>query len=231
MENKYITVAYKLYVMQDGQKTLVEEATVEHPFQFISGLGTTLERFETEITALKKGDKFEFVIPTAEAYGEYMPEGVRTVSKDMFTIDGVFDEERIFPGAVIPLQDNEGHHFYATVSEVTNDTVTVDLNHPHAGKDLTFEGEVVESRTATNEEIQEMVKMMSGEGCGCGCVWERDFWMYFMSWMRIFSVFRRASCRKGRLIWSFRGIISIGAMRRRRDIREQRCFRRRSRLA
>lgn len=98
MENKYITVAYKLYVMQDGQKTLVEEATVEHPFQFISGLGTTLERFETEITALKKGDKFEFVIPTAEAYGEYMPEGVRTVSKDMFTIDGVFDEERIFPG-------------------------------------------------------------------------------------------------------------------------------------
>ncbi len=127
MENKYITVAYKLYVMQDGQKTLVEEATVEHPFQFISGLGTTLERFETEITALKKGDKFEFVIPTAEAYGEYMPEGVRTVSKDMFTIDGVFDEERIFPGAVIPLQD------------------------------------------ATNEEIQEMVKMMSGEGCGCGC--------------------------------------------------------------
>lgn len=169
MENKYITVAYKLYVMQDGQKTLVEEATVEHPFQFISGLGTTLERFETEITALNKGDKFEFVIPTAEAYGEYMPEGVRTVSKDMFTIDGVFDEERIFPGAVIPLQDNEGHHFYATVSEVTNDTVTVDLNHPHAGKDLTFEGEVVESRTATNEEIQEMVKMMSGEGCGCGC--------------------------------------------------------------
>ena len=78
MENKYITVAYKLYVMQDGQKTLVEEATVEHPFQFITGLGTTLERFETEITALKKGDKFKFVIPTAEAYGEYMPEGVRT---------------------------------------------------------------------------------------------------------------------------------------------------------
>ena len=168
MENKYITVAYKLYVMQDGKKTMVEEATVEHPFQFISGLGTTLERFETEITALNKGDKFEFVIPTAEAYGEYMPEGVRTVSKEMFTIDGVFDEERIFQGAVIPLQDNEGHHFYATVGEVTNDTVTVDLNHPHAGKDLTFEGEVVESRPATNEEIQSMLNMVSGEGCGCG---------------------------------------------------------------
>ncbi|WP_455674451.1 FKBP-type peptidyl-prolyl cis-trans isomerase [Phocaeicola sp.] len=169
MENKYITVAYKLYVMQDGQKTLVEEATVEHPFQFISGLGTTLERFETEITALEKGGKFEFVIPCADAYGEYMPEGIRTVSKDMFTIDGVFDEERIFQGAIIPLQDNEGHHFYATVGEVTKDTVTVDLNHPHAGKDLTFVGEVTESRPATNEEIQGTLNMMSSEGCGCGC--------------------------------------------------------------
>ena len=102
MENKYITVACKLYVMQDGQKTWVEEATVEHPFQFISGLGTTLERFETEITALKKGDKFKFVIPTAEAYGEYMPEGVRTVSKERVTIDSGFDEERKFRGAVVP---------------------------------------------------------------------------------------------------------------------------------
>lgn len=169
MENKYITVAYKLYVMQDGQKTMVEEATAEHPFQFISGLGSTLERFEAEITPLNKGDKFDFVIPAAQAYGEYMPEGVRTVSKEMFTIDGVFDDERIFEGAVIPLQDNEGHHFYATVGEVTNDTVTVDLNHPHAGKDLTFQGEVIESRPATNEEIKDMVNMLSGEGCGCGC--------------------------------------------------------------
>lgn len=170
MENKYITVAYKLYVMQDGQKELVEEATVEHPFQFISGLGSTLDRFETEITALNKGDQFDFVIPCAEAYGEYMAEGIRTVSKDMFTIDGQFDAERIYAGAVIPLQDNEGHHFYATVGEVTNDTVTVDLNHPHAGKDLTFVGEVTESRAATNEEIQGMLNLMSGEGgCGCGC--------------------------------------------------------------
>jgi FKBP-type peptidyl-prolyl cis-trans isomerase SlyD len=169
MENKYITVAYKLYVMQNGQKELVEEATVEHPFQFISGMGAVLERFEGELTPLKAGDKFDFTIPYAEGYGEYYAEGVRTVAKEMFTIDGVFDAERIYEGAVIPLQDNEGHHFYATVVEVTDADVTVDLNHPHAGKDLTFVGEVVTSRPATNEEIQGMLNMMSGEGCGCGC--------------------------------------------------------------
>lgn len=168
MENKYITVAYKLYVMQDGKKTLVEEATKAHPFLFISGMGTTLERFETEITPLNEGDKFEFVIPSAEAYGDYMPEGVRTVSKEMFYIDGKFDEERIYPGAIVPLQDNEGHQFYASITDVTKTTVTVDLNHPHAGKDLTFVGKVVVSRTATPAEIEEMLNALNGGGCG-GC--------------------------------------------------------------
>ena len=44
----------------------------------------------------------------------------------------------------------------------------MDMNHPLAGEDLTFVGEVTESRPATNEEIQEMIKMMTGEG-GCSC--------------------------------------------------------------
>lgn len=49
MENKYITVAYKLYAVTDGEKELREEAPAIHPFQFISGIGYTLERFEKEI--------------------------------------------------------------------------------------------------------------------------------------------------------------------------------------
>jgi len=171
MDNKYITVSYRLYVMQDGEKTLMEEAPKAHPFQFISGMGSTLERFEKEITPLNVGDKFEFIIPMHEAYGEYMPEGVRTVQKEMFEIDGKFDAERIYEGAVIPLQDNEGHHFYATVTQITPDTVTVDLNPPPlAGqRTLTFEGEVVESRPASNEEIQDMANQLSGCGCGGDC--------------------------------------------------------------
>mgnify|MGYP002226797670 CR=1 FL=1 len=62
MENKYITVAYKLYAVTDREKELREEAPASHPFQFISGIGYTLERFEKEILALKKGDKFNFTI-------------------------------------------------------------------------------------------------------------------------------------------------------------------------
>ena len=49
VENKYITVAYKLYSIENGEKDFEEEAPVEHPFQFISGLGMTLEPFEAQI--------------------------------------------------------------------------------------------------------------------------------------------------------------------------------------
>lgn len=186
--NKYVTVAYKLYVMDKGEKVLVEEAPKAHPFQFISGLGYTLERFEKEITVLNQGDNFCFTIPCSEAYGEFYEENVRTVPKSMFTdADGKFDEEHIFEGNVIPLQDHEGHQFLGTVGEITKDTVVIDLNHPHAGKDLTFEGIVIENRPATAKEIEETLNMMAGEGgcggccsgcgdhaeeeggCGCGC--------------------------------------------------------------
>lgn len=170
MENKYITVAYKLYAVTDGKKELLEEAPAEHPFQFISGLGYTLDRFEKEITALTKGDDFCFTIPRAEAYGERNEDNVRQVPKSMFRDpDGNFDSENIFEGNIIMLNDSEGNRFYANVGEITEDKVVLDLNHPHAGKDLTFEGKVIEMRDATNKEVEDILKAMSGEGCGGGC--------------------------------------------------------------
>ena len=168
-DNKYISVAYKLYTVdKDGKKELMEEAKADHPFQFISGLSTTLEDFEKHIVGLNKGDKFDFTIPASKAYGEYTEEHVYELPKQIFEIDGKFDEERIVPGNVVPLMDSEGRRLNGTVVEIKPEIVVVDMNHPFAGADLSFEGEVVESRPATNEEIQEVVTMMAGGG-GCGC--------------------------------------------------------------
>ena len=61
--NKYITVAYKLDVMNDGKKELVEEAPKAHPYQFISGMGISLDALEAEITPLNAGETFDFTIP------------------------------------------------------------------------------------------------------------------------------------------------------------------------
>ncbi|MCD8031995.1 MAG: FKBP-type peptidyl-prolyl cis-trans isomerase [Bacteroides sp.] len=169
-ENKYITVAYDLYTTEDGERELVERATPEHPFQFISGLGTTLDAFESEVKDLNKGDKFEFTIPAAEAYGDYDDDHVLDLPKHIFEVDGRFDTSQIFEGNVVPLMDSEGRRLNGTVVEVKDDVVVMDMNHPLAGEDLTFVGEVVENRPATNEEVQSMIQMMSGQGgCGCGC--------------------------------------------------------------
>lgn len=170
MENQYITVAYKLFAILDGRKEMLEEAPAAHPFQFITGMGYTLDRFEKEIEQLHEGDHFAFTIPCAEAYGEREEENVHVVSKTMFTLpNGQFDSENIYPGNIIMLNDQEGNRFYANVGEITEDKVVLDLNHPHAGKDLTFEGQVIEMRPATNEEITRLATAMSGHGCGGGC--------------------------------------------------------------
>lgn len=168
VENKYITVAYKLYTMEDGEKELFEEAKAENPFQFISGLGTTLDDFEKQIVALAKGDKFDFTIEAEKAYGEYDEAHVIELPKQVFEIDGSFDTERVTAGSIVPLMTSDGQRVNASVVEIKPEVVVVDLNHPLAGAALSFEGEILESRPATNEEIQELVKSMSGEG-GCGC--------------------------------------------------------------
>ena len=177
VENKYITVAYELYTTEDGERELMEKATAEHPFQFISGLGTTLDTFESQIAPLNKGDQFEFTIASEDAYGEYDDAHVLDLPKSIFEIDGRFDNERIYAGNVVPLMDSEGRRLNGTVVEVQPETVVIDMNHPLAGASLTFIGQVIENRLATSEEVQGMVNMMSGEsegGCGCGCGCDSD---------------------------------------------------------
>lgn len=170
-ENKYITVAYELYTDNEkGIHELVEKAPVEHPFQFITNMGVALDAFEAKVAALAEGENFDFTLTADEAYGPYEEAHVIDLNKEVFCIDGRFDKNTIYPGNVIPLVNADGNRFQGLILEVTDSKVKVDLNHPLAGKDLHFRGEVVTSRPATVAEIQAMAQMLSGEGgCGCGC--------------------------------------------------------------
>lgn len=168
--HKYITVAYELYADNEkGIHELIEKAPAEHPFQFISGMGVALEAFENNVASLAAGETFDFTLSVDEAYGPYVQEHVVSLDKEIFCIDGRFDKDTIYPGNVIPLVNGDGNRFQGLILEVKEDKVVVDLNHPLAGKDLHFKGNVVLSREATEEEIQGLINMMSGEGCGCGC--------------------------------------------------------------
>lgn len=164
--NKYVTVAYELYTDNDkGIHELVEKAPIEHPFQFISGLGIALDSFESKILALAEGEAFDFVLKVDEAYGPYEQDHVIELLKETFAINGRFDKDMVYPGAVLPLVNADGMRFQGLVLELKDNTVIIDLNHPLAGKDLHFKGQVVTMRDATNEEIQALI---NHEGCNCG---------------------------------------------------------------
>ncbi|NLZ73700.1 MAG: peptidylprolyl isomerase [Bacteroidales bacterium] len=165
-ENKYISVAYKLYVADEEGPDLVEETTEGRPFEFVSGLGITFEEFENQVKDLKQGDSFDFTVGPEEAYGDYEEDYVIELPKQVFEVDGKFDDEQVVPGNVIPLLDSDGNQLNGMVVEVKEDIVIMDMNHPLAGEELHFVGTILESRPATIEEMEEMANLLGGD-CEC----------------------------------------------------------------
>ena len=172
MENRYFKVHYKLYGPMGKEKKieLLEETRPEMPFVFISGLGLVLKELENQLQDVKEGESFDITLTEEQAYGPYYEEGVQEVPVEAFFINGKMDEEHIYPGAVVPLMNDEGDKFNGIIVEVTDKVVVVDLNHPFAGKTLNFKGHVEVNRVATNQEIQDFVNSQGGcGGCGGNC--------------------------------------------------------------
>lgn len=167
-QNKFMSVVYQLYTVADGENILEEQTGNDRPFEFITGFGVALDAFEQQVMNMEKGSSFDFILQPDQAFGAYDPEGVHKLQRDVFMINGHFDHENIFEGAVITLMDNEDHQFMAKVKKIEEDGVTIDTNHPLAGKTLNFKGEIKENRDATEEEIQHLIKHLTGGCSGCG---------------------------------------------------------------
>jgi FKBP-type peptidyl-prolyl cis-trans isomerase SlyD len=165
--NKFMSVEYQLYTIVDGKKNLQEETGSERPFEFITGFGIALDAFEQEVINHAKGDTFDFILEPEQAFGPYEPQGVHKLDRQVFSVNGHFDHDNIYPDAVITLTDGEDHQFMAKVVKIEEDGVTVDTNHPLAGLTLQFTGIVLENRDATKEEIQNLINHMGHECCGC----------------------------------------------------------------
>ena len=165
---RFLSVHYQLYTMVNGEDVLEEQTSREHPFEFVSGFGVSMDGFEAAVMKLPKGTPFDFTLEPAQAFGEYDPEGVHKLKRELFEINGKFDKENVQPGAIITLLDAEERPFPARVKKIEDDGVTIDTNHPLAGKTLHFTGLVVENREPTLQEMNAMAVKVSGEGCGCG---------------------------------------------------------------
>ena len=166
-----IAVNYELYAQRGSERQLMEKTTEERPFVFITGFQMALDHFEDNVSVLVAGDKFKFTLTPSEGFGEYDPEGVHVLPRDAFNVKGHFDKENVYVGAIIAVQNPQGQTFHAQVTAIDTQHVTIDTNHPLAGRLLTFEGSVIENRPATEGEIDQLLKqLMKGddeEGGGC----------------------------------------------------------------
>ncbi len=160
-EQKFVSLSYTL---TSGGET-VESVPADKPLSFVYGIGQLLPKFEQHLAGLKTGDKFQFTLTPADGYGELNPEAVVELPKDIFMIDGVLAEEMLTVGNVLPMSDQAGNRLMGTIRAIGDASVTMDFNHPMAGKTLEFSGEVVGVRDSTPEDLMPMM----GGGCGCGC--------------------------------------------------------------
>jgi FKBP-type peptidyl-prolyl cis-trans isomerase SlyD len=163
---KVVTLEYDLYVDgENGNEVLMEKASADAPLVYCHGEGMMLPAFEQAMAGLEDGESFDFRIPCAEAYGEYDTDGVLELDKKMFyNGDGEFDSERVYVGAIVPMNTADGQIINAQIAEITQDKVTIDLNHPLAGENLHFVGKVLNIREVTEGEL----KALHHRGCG-GC--------------------------------------------------------------
>ena len=159
-DRMYVAIDYTL-TLESGQE--IDKSPAGEPLGFITGTGQIIPGLEKALMGKAAGDKAKLVVAPEDAYGPVRDDLFQDIPKSQFPTD-----VEIKPGMAFEAQGPRGP-FMITVSTVNdNDTVTVDLNHPMAGKQLHFDVNVIEVREPSAEELAQAAAKFSA-GCGCGC--------------------------------------------------------------
>lgn len=132
----YIKVHYT-GTLDDG--SVFDSSEGREPLEFTAGAGQMIKGFDAAVIGMKAGESKTVTIPAEDAYGPYDNELLLVFSKDELP-EGL--DPKI--GDQLPLSGSDGRTMTVPVVDVTETTITVDANHRLAGKDLTFEIELVE---------------------------------------------------------------------------------------
>lgn len=122
--------------LQDG--SVFDSSEGRDPLEFQLGSGQIIPGLDRAIDGMAMGEQKTVTIPAAEAYGDYQPEAKQDVPREQIPDDIPLDE-----GTMLQMQTPDGRQVPVQVAAVTDATVTLDANHPLAGKDLTFAVELV----------------------------------------------------------------------------------------
>ncbi|UCD92499.1 MAG: FKBP-type peptidyl-prolyl cis-trans isomerase [Methanobacteriota archaeon] len=108
------------------------------PIEFEVGAEQVIQGFDDAVMGMEEGEEKEFEIQPSDGYGDHNPEMVKEIAKE-----SIPDSEEMMPGLMLVTTLPNGLQIPAVVVEVTEETVTIDLNHPLAGKVLHFKIKVV----------------------------------------------------------------------------------------
>ena len=122
--------------LQDG--TIFDSSIGRHPLQFTVGKGQLIAGFEKAVLGMAAGDKKTVVIPVAEAYGSRQDSAIVEVARKNLPPD-----LNAQIGQRLELTQADDSTVLVTVTGVSETSLTLDANHPLAGKDLTFEIELL----------------------------------------------------------------------------------------
>lgn len=137
------------YTLKDETGTILDSSENREPLAFIQGIGALIPGLEIQLEGKVKGDKVNAEVAPNDAYGEVQEELFHVVPKSGFQGEG---DEQLIEGIQVQLHTEQGP-MIALVSKIEGDEVTLDLNHPLAGRTLFFDVEIVEVREATADEL------------------------------------------------------------------------------
>ncbi len=123
--------------LEDG--TIFDTSKGKGPLEFEAGTGKVIKGFDDAIIGMEKGDEKEITLKPAEAYGEHKPELMKKVPREQLP-----KEPEPKPGMMLVLSLPDGRQLPARIAEVSDKEVTLDLNHPLAGKTLIFKLKLVD---------------------------------------------------------------------------------------
>ena len=121
---------------------MVDTTRERGPATFLVGDNSLLPGFEQAVFGLKAGDRRSVVIDPNSGFGDYNPDNVQVMDRNLFGPDVALER-----GLMISFADKKGE-LPGVVLEFTDDKVTVDFNHPLAGRELTFEVEIIAVESA-----------------------------------------------------------------------------------
>lgn len=153
-DNTFVAIDYRL-TLESGEE--FDRSAEGSPLGFVTGTGSIIPGLERALDGKSVGDSFKVTIDPEEAYGPVQKELLQAIPRDRFPSD-----VEITPGMAFHARGPRGP-VALTVVSVDQGNVNVDLNHPLAGKRLTFDVKVQEVREPEAHEIP-----ATSSGCGCG---------------------------------------------------------------